>query len=328
MLAALESNDFGLPDGCSVDYDLTVVEMLKALSRTTSRDAIEEYCRAYMEEEGLRPTAAQTFRAGHDPAVVTGTYGSWLNFLRVIDLLGEREAAVVDSFGDTLRAIQLESITKSYKLIAIRSLLHEGALRTGDDVANNAAVSRRLLLADPASRVMYPSRNSLTSPRLRKRRWANYWRKWPVAHLTGTGPDGARTIKLFRLDGDRIVPTFWSTTIWAMSSTQWPPSSSSIASRVTYSIRRSRRLVRGRAASHTQMGIQSSDSIDGNHPTYQLAMSTSLRTEMDYSASFAKGAVAFATRADTAGNALPGLLRSWFGPSAGHPGRHRRSNSS
>ncbi len=191
VLAALESKDFGLPDGCSVDYDLTVVEMLKALSRTSSRDAIEEYCRAYMEEEGLRPTAAQTFRAGHDPAAVTGTYGNWFNFLRAIDLLGEREAAVVDAFGDTLRAIQVESITKSYKLITIRALLHEGALRTGDDVANNAEVSRRLLLADPRLAREVPLKEFPDLAAASRDRWANYWRKWPIAHLTGTGPDAS-----------------------------------------------------------------------------------------------------------------------------------------
>ena len=31
VLAALESQDFDLPDGCSVDYDLTVVEMLRTV---------------------------------------------------------------------------------------------------------------------------------------------------------------------------------------------------------------------------------------------------------------------------------------------------------
>ena len=208
VLTALESNEFGLPEGCSVDYDLTVIEMLKALSRTSSREAIEEYCRTYMEEEGLRPTAAQTFRAGHDPAAVTGTYGNWFNFLRAIDLLGEHEAAVVDAFGDTLRAIQVESITKSYKLITIRALLHEGALRTGDDVANNAEVSRRLLLADPRLAREVPLKEFPDLAGASRDRWANYWRKWPIAHLTGTGPDAARATKLFRLDGDRIVPTF------------------------------------------------------------------------------------------------------------------------
>ncbi len=150
MLTALEDNDFGLPPGCSVDYALTVVEMLKSLARTTARDAIEEYCRSYLEEEGLRPTAAQTLRAGHDPAVVSAKYGSWFAFLRVADLLGEREAEVVDAHGDTLRAFQTESITKSYKLVTIRALLHDGALRTGGaEVIRNAETSRELLLADP-----------------------------------------------------------------------------------------------------------------------------------------------------------------------------------
>ena len=143
VLSALESKDFGLPDGCSVDYDLDVVEMLRALSRTSARDAIEEYCRSYMEEEGLRPTAAQAFRAGHDPAIVTAKYGSWFAFLRVAELLGEREAAVVDAYGDILRAVQTESITKSYKLVAIRALLHDGALRSGDDIRHNAETSRQ-----------------------------------------------------------------------------------------------------------------------------------------------------------------------------------------
>ena len=120
VLQALEHNDFDLPEGCSVEYDLTVVEMLRKLSRTTARDAIEEYCRSYLEEEGLRPTAAQTFRAGHDPAVVTSKYGSWFAFLRTAGLLGEREATVADAYGEILRAFQTESITKSYKLVAIR----------------------------------------------------------------------------------------------------------------------------------------------------------------------------------------------------------------
>jgi hypothetical protein len=44
----------------------------------------------------------------------------------------------------------------------------------------------------------------------------------------------------------------------------------------------------------------------------------------DYQASFDKGTVSSATREGTAGNALPGLLREWFGSSAGHPGTSHR----
>jgi SOS-response transcriptional repressor LexA len=45
---------------------------------------------------------------------------------------------------------------------------------------------------------------------------------------------------------------------------------------------------------------------------------------IEFEASFAKGGIAAATRHDSAGNALPGLLRGWFGPSAGHPGTSHR----
>ena len=161
-----------------------------------------------MEEEGLRPTAAQAFRAGHDPAVVTAKYGSWFAFLRVAELLGEREAAVVDAHDGLLRSVQVEPTTKSYKLVAIRALLHDGALRTGDDIRHNAETSRQVLLADPrlAREVPVKEFPDLAAAPIEK--WSQYWRKWPIAHLTGTGPDGPRANTLFRLESERIVPTF------------------------------------------------------------------------------------------------------------------------
>lgn len=320
VLAALESKDFGLPEGCSVDYDLEVVEMLKTLSRTTSRDAIEEYCLAYMEEEGIRPTAAQTFRAGHDPAVVTGPHGSWFNFLRFIDLLDERESAVVDGFGDILRAIQFESITKSYKLIAMRALLHEGALRAGDAVANNAAVSRQLLMADPRLARDVPLKEFPDLVAAPEDKWVNYWAKWPIAHLTGTGPDGARSAKLFRLDGERMLPTF------VIDDDLGDVFDAMAAEIIEY---RLANYVLNKEKSTTRSWTCRLSYADG-HPTIRLDRRQwpdlpagnveFIADGFEYSASFAKAAVAFAMRAGTAGNALPGLLRSWFGPSAGHPG--------
>ena len=320
VLTALDSNDFGLPDGCSVDYDLTVVEMLKSLSRTSAGDAIEEYCRAYMEEEGLRPTAAQTFRAGYDPAVVTGKYGSWFGFLRVAELLGEREAAVVDTLGDTLRAIQTESITKSYKLIAIRALLHEGALRTGDDTANNAQVSRQLLLADPRLARDVPMKEFPDLAAAPDEKWVHYWSKWPIAHLAGTDPEAAHATKLFRLDGDRIVPTF------AVDDQLGDLFDAMVAEIIEY---RLASYVLNKEKSTARSWTCRLAYSDG-HPVIRLDRRQHadlpsghvafIADGIAFNASFAKGAVSHATRRDITGNALPGLLRGWFGPSAGHPG--------
>ncbi len=324
VIAALEHNDFDLPEGCSVDYELSVVDMLRALTRTTARDAIEEYCRSYLEEEGLRPTAAQAFRAGYDPSVVTGTYGSWFGFLRIAELLGQREAAVADAYGDILRRIQVKSITKSYKLIAIRALLHDGALRTGDDVGHNAATSREFLLADPRLAREVPLREFPDLSAASPQKWAGYWGKWPIAHLTGTGDSGPRTDTLFRLESDRIVPAF------AVDADLGDTFDSMVAEIIEY---RLASYVVNKEKSMSRSWTCRLAFTDG-HPIIRLdrrqhqdlpSGSTTLVADgLDYEASFAQGSITVATRRDIRGNALPGLLRSWFGPSAGHPGTSHR----
>lgn len=324
VLAALESQDFGLPEGCSVDYDLQVVEMLKRLTQTSSRDAIEEYCRSYMAEEGLRPTAAQTFRAGYDPSIVTPKYGSWFGFLRVIDLLGERESAVSDSYGEVLMGFQTESINKCYKLIAIRALLHEGELRAGGDVANNAETSRQLMLADPRLAQDVPSREFPDLDAAAGEKWAHYWRKWPLSHLSGVGDSARRTNSLFRLAGDRIEPTF------AIDDEVGDVFDAMVAEIIEY---RLASYVLNKEMSTTRTWSCRLTFSDGHpairldrrlHPDLPEGKVSLFADGVEFEASFAKGAVAAATRADSTGNALPGLLRGWFGPSAGHPGTSHR----
>ena len=63
VLEALQSGDFELPSGCSVDFDLEAIEILSRLSSPSRSQAkrLEEFCRNYESEHGIRPTAAQAF---------------------------------------------------------------------------------------------------------------------------------------------------------------------------------------------------------------------------------------------------------------------------
>lgn len=324
VLIALEKGEFDLPDGCSVDYALEVVDMLKRLTQTSARDAIEEYCRSYMAEGGLRPTAAQTFRAGHDPAIVTAKYGSWFGFLRVIELLGERESAVEDAYGDILRRVQVENITKCYKLIAIRALLHDGALRAGDDVVTNAERSRQLMLADPRLVRDVPVREFPDLEGAAADKWEHFWRKWPLAYLSGIGDAARRTEPLFRLTDTRIEPTF------AIDHELGDVFDAVVAELVEY---RLASYVLNKEAAATKSWPCRLTYSDGHpvirldrrqHPDLPDGAESFVADGIEFQASFAKGAIAVATRADSTGNALPGLLRGWFGPSAGHPGTLHR----
>ncbi len=319
IFAALESKDFGLPAGCSVDYDLTVIDMLKALSRNSVSDSIEEYCRSYISEEGFRPTPTQVLRAGYDPAAVKSKYGGWFEFLLTIELLGEQESRVVQTHGDTLNAFQTESVTKSYKLIAIRALLHENALRTGAGIAANAEVSRQLLLADPRLAREVPVTEFPALATASADKWAQYWRKWPIAHLTGAATATVSS-KLFQLDGERIAPTF-----------DVDPSIGDLFDAMVAEI------IEYRLASY----LLTKDSVvrkawacrivhsDGQ-PVVRLDRRQSpdlpdgdlviTADDASYTATFGGHMIASASHIESSENALPDLLRSWFGPSAGHPG--------
>ena len=314
VLAALESNNFALPEGCSADYQLTVVDMLREFARTTGRDAIEEYCRAYLDEEGLRPTAAQAFRAGHDPTVVRAKYGGWFDFLAAAELLGDRETAVLDAHGDVIRAAEKEPITKSYKLIALRALLHDTALRTGDDIAHNAATSRQLLLADPRLARDVPLTEFPNLADAPPDTWAKYWRRWPITHLTGSGSGATRMNALFHIEDDRILPTF--NVDESLGGTFDAMAAEILEYRLArYVLDKDKVTPRSWACrlafadGHPVIRLDRRQS-----PDLPAGDITFVADGIEYEGRFAKGAVSLATRPGTSGNALPGLLRGWFGP--------------
>lgn len=322
VFTAMTNKEFDLPPGCSIDYELGVVDMLRELTRSTARDAIEEYCRSHFEDEGLRPTAAQAFRAGHDPSAVTAKYGSWFGFLRAVDLLGRREAAAFDRYGEVLRGFQTESVTKSYKLVTVRALIHDDALRTGVDITRNAETSRELLLADPRLARDVPVNEFPHLADAPANKWATYWRKWPISHLTGTGDSAPRPHALFRISGDRIEPTF------EVDDESAEVFESMVAEIIDY---RLANYVLNKEKSSTQLWRCRLAHADGE-PVIRLdrRVHTDLPTGrvdvvadgVGYELSFNRGVVAFGSREGSTDNALPGLLRDWFGRTAGHSHTH------
>ncbi len=69
-LKAIESGEFGLPPGCSVDYELDLVDVFRRLVRMGAHDELEEWCREQLAETGSRPSADQAFHANFDPGAM------------------------------------------------------------------------------------------------------------------------------------------------------------------------------------------------------------------------------------------------------------------
>ncbi|MCB1255844.1 MAG: DUF3427 domain-containing protein [Microthrixaceae bacterium] len=208
VVRAVQRGEFDLPAGCSVNFDLELVDLfqrLVAARRQTKIGALASYCLEIVDETGFRPSAVQVHAAGFDPAVARASHGGWFSMLADLGLLSDEEQAVVDAHGSLLLSIETESISKSYKLVTLRALIADGTLRTGTTVDAVSARSHRLVSGDPRLVLDVRSKSIPDPTVVPMNEWRNFWRKNPLVHLAkpkGEGP------ALFDLDGDRFTPNF------------------------------------------------------------------------------------------------------------------------
>jgi hypothetical protein len=320
VLAALESGDFGLPSGCSVSYELEAVELLRRLARVSASSGLEDYCRSYFEEEGVRPSAVQAFLAGYNPSAVRAAHGGWFGFLTDLGIASEEECAVVIRVGEVLEGFESEPITRAYKLIVLRALLQDGAPRSGATVAEIASTSRQIVLADPRLVRDVGDREFADVAAASPEDWERYWRRWPIAHWTEQGRKGRQW---FRLDGERMVPTF---RVPAELGDTFDAMASEI---VEY--RLARYLLKKQSPSGPNTWTLRVSQANGRPliwlnrpanpglPEGQVLFSADGR---DYLGRFVKIALNVAQIPGEPGNSLHALLRGWFGARAGLPGTH------
>ena len=308
---ALESGALELPPGCSVNFDLELIAMFREMTAGT-KPAVESFCRDFAEEMDRRPTALQAHRAGFNPTSVRSGYGSWHGFLDSLDLLLPEEQLVLGRHEDVLRRFETESVTRSYKLVTLTALLRADRLRAGMNVAELAAESLELVRNDP--RLVADIGDKTIDPAtVSAAKWETFWRKWPIDHLTGDG-------KPFRFDGDRIVPAFRvddgdGHTFDAMVAeiVEWR-----LADYLLNHAASSGGVIRCRLFHSAGNPILRLDR--GRHPDTPEGETTFVADGEEYVGSFVKIALNTATKVGEQGNSLHALLRSWFGPSAGHPG--------
>ncbi len=178
------TDGFTLPPGCRVHYELTAVKTLLDLLPTRSGSRLAAFVQAWIDERGARPSAVQTFRAGFNPATAPD---KWCAFLDDHNYLTDDERRVARRHALLLAHVASMSITKSYKLVALRALLRGGWLTGPAPVADLAATSRWLVLRDPRLTADVVSASTPDPAAMTLAQWEAYWRKWPLTHLAGGG---------------------------------------------------------------------------------------------------------------------------------------------
>lgn len=123
---AAVAGDISLPKGCSVTYDLAVIDMLSDLLRPrTGTDDLEAQYRDFGLRNGMRRRAAELARMGFNPGP-TG-HGGWFDFVR--DMGDAVEPPVIASHGALLRRLERDQTQNGADLRALSAMVAGGTAR-------------------------------------------------------------------------------------------------------------------------------------------------------------------------------------------------------
>jgi hypothetical protein len=264
----------------------------------------------------------QAYRAGFNPASLNKS-GGWFALLEAEGLLSDLETSVLLAHAETLKAVAVESMTKSYKMVTLRAMTMAGALGEGMTVSRLAAICHRLVARDPRL-ILDATSNSMPDPAsLDPASWLAYWRKWPIAALLGELTGGGR--RSFVLEDDTFVLAE------PVTEEQRGHVDRMVAELVDWRLARYLDTKTPRAQGVAVVKV----SHNGRTPILfldrdknpELPQGKGVRLLVDdrvYQADFVKIAINVARLEAEGPNALPDLLWSWFGPDAGISGTAHR----
>jgi superfamily II DNA or RNA helicase/SAM-dependent methyltransferase/SOS-response transcriptional repressor LexA len=198
----VEAGRLELPAGCFVNYDLELIEFLKALDT----DGIAKEYAALKDGLGRRPSLAEFYRGGANIARMRKEYGSWFELVAAMGDLDDVEQAILAAHRDFLRELETTAMTKSFKMVLLEALQELDGWTTAPTLPVLAERSwqvlqrRRPLLADLPDALRGASGGASDA-------WQRYWRDNPVnAWIGGNQPATAR--KFFRIRDQRFEPAF------------------------------------------------------------------------------------------------------------------------
>ena len=332
--AWLAGADPVLPAGCVLDVDLEAKSLLDRFL-PTGRAAVVDAYRSLRAGLGRRPTPSEVLQAGYLPMTVSAEHGSWFGFVQAEGDLNAVEASVVDAFESWFRMLQTTALNKSYKMVVLRVLLDRDAIWSGMEIADLAAACRSFLENHPALRADLDGagfKRAPDEPVAEREHFAAWWLDWPLSRWL----DEQAGRRWFERKGHLFVaamacrPEFreafetlsgemvdYRLAQYTKARLQEPRSSldGSVAAAVRFraKVRHSKRTpilfvpevgkLPGRPTGPTTVRLP-----DGREWVFRFAT-------VDCNVANPAG-----TQAVRGTNALPTLLREWFGPDAGVPG--------
>lgn len=175
----VEKSALELPNGCYVNYDLSIVEFLKSLDSEGSQKDYEAL-RAVL---GRRPSLSEFYRSGSSLQDMRRQAGHWFALVHSMGDLSAEEADVADRFKALLRDVETTAMTKSFKAVTLEAWLEQDGLRQPVALAALAAHSRTVM--DRRRPLLHDLDANMRLAASTDSAWQKYWLDNPVKAWTG-----------------------------------------------------------------------------------------------------------------------------------------------
>ena len=319
LLERLDAGTQEMPPRCEVTYDLAAVDILRGLLRVRANpnEALEAYVRDFTERHGVRPTALEAYRDGYSPRSVRAEDAAWFGLLNSIDVLSQEDAAAWSEAPLLLGDLATTSMEKSFKMVVLLAMI-EGDLFPGECAIDDlVALVRAFCERHPKVALDFGDELPVGSL-LRSHLIKNPIKAWVGGARATAGPYFRYAAGVFSSTVEICAENRMAFQRLVREQAEW---------------RLAAYMDRARVAGDGVLRIKVKQA-GGNpilmpldreaYPELPQGWTTVEVDQELYEFNFVKIAVNVAHSKGGTRNELPTILRRWFGPNAGAPGRRRQ----
>lgn len=312
-----ERGELDLPPGCEVTYELEAIDILRSLVRVPKgADAMRVWYADFKLRNGRRPAAVEAWHAGYDPGSVRTSYGSWLGFVRAEDDFTVTEREAFEAEREFFESVDITPMTRSFKMLLLLGMIASerfpGEIGIDDLTRAFAHQARRssVLQHDIGERLDDPA--SLRALLVEN----------PIAAWVGGKGTGGRAYFVYTGDMFASRLSFPQATVEAAAELARELCEWRLAQYVD--------RLRGEQGVAVRIVCRLARNASGEPILFLPARERERgipegwrRINVDgelHDANFVKVAINVVRKPGSETNALPEILRRWFGPDAGKPG--------
>lgn len=320
-LNALQQGNAELPPGCEVTYELEAVDIIRSLLKPSrGTEAVRAFYEDFRQRHGVRPTAAEVYRAGYDPRSLRSQFGSWHRFVATMgDLDTPGRNLLEGSSGRFLTELERTPMTKSYKMTLLEAMLNRDAFPGSAEISPLTAEFVKVMEHTPALR--HEAGDQLETEDSARRLLERY----PIPAWTGGAGTGRTSyfeykqgsfqtrINITALHRPRFQELVRELVAWRLAEyTDRQSTSTAAEDGIVCRV--------GGSGGRVRLELPDRSEKSG----IPFGWKPVEVDDTQYQADFRQDDITRIRNPETEENVLPRLLRRWFGPDVGRPGTTHR----